>query len=264
MNPNELPITFQDFDSDQDEDDDENYLREIHQREFFMVNHFLKECEKFFEKYDPLFENLMPQHGDYDKIMFHLLNKAEEELTSEESSLLENYHKIKQIMQDGEDMVEHHFNLDDAEPEGEPPIPYWMKRNPILHKAAYDGMIKLNKNLIDIRDTIFVPTAPLEARKSIIDEKLKEMEGQPIHKIIQESQKEVDKRDARDWQALSPEQQTEEYVKKSRALGEVLNRISDDVQEDFDKRLRIIDMEQEELREFGILLFSYQYSSTLK
>ena len=248
MNPNVLPISLQELD---DEDKDMNFITEILQREYYMVHHFHKECHRFFKTHDVLFDEFSKKCGGPQEAMFHLLNKEEEELTTGQKALLDDYHKVHQIIKDGEEMMENHYALEESEPEGEPPVPYWMKRHPKLHQAAYDGLIFLNKNKIKFKDSIFCRRAPEAETKSIIDEKIKEMEGQPIHKILQVSQKEVDKRDARDWEATSVDQKKEEYVKKSRAIGEVLNLISDDVQETFDKRLRIIEMEQAELQEFG-------------
>lgn len=219
--------------AEQEQDLELQLLLEQHTfTQYYMIelNRFLLEHKDYF--LDKLAQSKSAQH-----IFTAIQLKDPDLLTEEERLILPKMERLLQMHADGEQMEFRHEELLDLEDSKPKQIPGWVQRNPKLHARVKEVYKMLDENTLQFTDSIFFPDPPADFKPNRIEEELEKVENRQIGEVVRDYDRELLER-ARLGDLPDPDSvhKDEAYVKKARVLGEVLNRISDQVQTEFEEQ----------------------------
>jgi hypothetical protein len=187
------------------------------------------EIDKFFNEHKDYFDNKLKTTKDKYQILPGLTLKDPNLLTIEEKEILGKMEKLLQMHKDGEEMEFKNEELLALEDQQEKEVPYWIQRHPVLYQRYLDVTKMLNTNNFQFSESIFFPMPRRHSNVNSIEEELENLEGRDLQSIQEDYDKDYLEKAK---MGEMPEHLDEEYVKKSKVLGEVLNRISDQIQEE--------------------------------
>lgn len=212
---------------EREEDEELAMLREEHA----MAQFYLKEVNRFLYDHHEYLESRERPDKDPGFVLRVLYNKNPELQSEEEREMTAKIKRLFQIYQDAVDLERHNEEAWELGSKEMGEMPYWVARHPVLHKRAVEVHKMLHEHSMQFSESIFFPQTPEDFRENLIEDTLEEMEGRGIEEITKDYDKELKKRQALgEVSELGERGGNEEYVKKTRLLGEVLNRISDQIQ----------------------------------
>jgi hypothetical protein len=215
-------------------EEDKDLETQLLLEDYTFTRYYIREVDKFFSEHNDYFVNKMTEFQNRNNILPALTLKDPNLLTIEEKEMIPKIEKLLQMHKDGEEMEFKHEEILAIEDKKEPEVPYWIQRNPLLFKRYKELRAMLTEVNMEFSESIFFPEPREQVNEFQIQEELEKLEGRDMESIADDYDKEfMEKARIGEFQ----ENQEEEYVKKSKVLGEVLNRISDQMVDEHKKKL---------------------------
>lgn len=206
--------------------------------EHTFVEYYQRELEKFFLEHREYFEDKLAQEKNEGLIFTAIQLKDPALLTEEEKTMLPKMERLMQMHADGEDMEFKHEELLSLEDSKPIEFPYWIQRHPVLLARANELYETMNENVFEFSESVFFPQTPEDYNPNRIEDELRKVENREVEAVVKDSDREFyEKARLGELQDLDHVHKEETYVKKTQMLGEVLNRISNQVQSEFEQKM---------------------------
>ena len=216
-------MLFEKFENEEEDDLLIKIMREEQNFAYYYIRQvdlFVKEHSKYLDA-----KTAIPSIGAN---VFAILEMTDPEtLNEEENQMIVKMKALRALQADGEEMIDRNYERIDYENDKMEPLPFWMMRNKRLYNRAIEVYNMHKEHQMEFRDSIFCPQASPEELESKFDQKLKESQ---LEGSLEDIKKRLYKEEVLEgFQDELTGEKNEGYIRKNRVLGEVLNRISEDV-----------------------------------